>query len=137
MSSIERSYRAIDSNVKFFICVSNVSNIGFTVSDLESKILEQASFVEWLGSVVNATGISASSFVSSISPSIDISGGELLRDMGKTLYIQDNATNYSIYKLVQQVDGAESEGVPNNSTFNVPNWNASGSNIANLARTGY
>ena len=125
MSSVPRSSRSIDSNVQFFVAVGNV--FGITVADLNDDIAGAADglILGNLGSVLNTNGFTVTTTQLADS-------GNLLRDMGKTLYVQDNGKNIEIYKLVQAVN-ADFEDA-----FYALVWEAAGTtNAVTLVRTGY
>jgi len=125
MSSVPRSSRSIDSNVQFFVALGDV--YGITVADLNGDIAGAAAgeILGNLGSVLNTNGFTVSTAKLADS-------GNLLRDMGKTLYVQDNGVNVEIYKLVQLVNGDFEDA------FYALVWEAAGTNdVVQLVRTGY
>ena len=125
MSSVPRSSRSIDSNVQFFVAVGNVN--GITVADLNDDIAGagDGEILGNLGSVLNTNGFS-------VTTTQLASSGDLLRDMGKTLYVQDNGKNIEIYKLVQAVNANFEDA------FYALVWQAAGTTSAvTLVRTGF
>ena len=152
MSSVNRSYRQIDSNVKFFMCFNTVAAVGFTPTSLQTAVDDAvyAGDIQDLGSIINATEETAKDFIDDVytaqSVAIAATTGNLYQDMGKTLYIQENGKNVLICKLVSRVDGTvANEGIPANvmavpptQPYYLPVWSAKTSiKVANLARTGF
>ena len=78
------------------------------------------------------------SFTSVIGVSTNISGGTLLKDMGKTVTVVDETTrlHLSIWRLVQIVNGSTTEGNSGSAgLFYIRVWSADGTDT-NVARTG-
>ena len=149
MSSVERSYSAINSSNGFLVNVASLTprTLGFTVASLDSALIANAATVQDLGTVANVISGTAATFIAAVQlGKTDVSntpasaGANLYRDMGKTLYVQENGKNVLIYKLVQLVSGAASEGIasPQVASYYLPVWAAAGAgSTASLARTGY
>jgi len=126
MSSVPRSSRGINSNVQFFVALGAVD--GVTVDNVNAEIAALSAAGDLLGnlgSVINVNGLFTPNTTLNAAAS-----GDLLRDMGKTLYVQDNNVNVEIYKLVQLVNG------PNGDVFYALVWAANGNGVQ-LVRTGY
>ena len=147
MTSVERSYKNIASDTAFFMNISTLfpSTIGFTAADLADRATSNA---QALGSVINITTGTAIGYTSTIigagstAPRVVVAAGSLFRDMGKTLYVQQESSNVQIFKYVQLVNGLQSEGVSTVTTlqsFYLPVWAAEGTttSVAKLVRTGY
>ena len=141
MSSVSRGPSQLPSNVAYFIAVS-VNNGNSTKAFYPSQLAKalkddnEVYVLSSTGSVINTSN--AEAFVNSISscsaPTWD--EGSQLRDLGKTLYIQQNLNNAYIYKLVQYVSGANTGGVPTSGAFWALVWSAEGEDVS-LVRTGY
>lgn len=140
MSSVGRSARIIDSNVKFFVCVSPPTGAtGISKSALADAIYAAVGdgSAQHLGSVVNVVEGAVLGSGAFIDQDETITAGEQYRDMGKTLYLQKNGVNEYIFKLVQKVDNADAEGATiADEPIYACVWSASGSDLSNLARTG-
>jgi hypothetical protein len=145
MTSVERSFKNIASDSAFFMNISAISpsTIGFTAADLADNESVNA---QKLGSVINVTEGTAIQYTSTIigggssAPAGAVAAGSLFRDMGKTLYVQQESSNVQIFKYVQLVNGLQSEGVSTigaSTSFYLPVWQADGNSAAKLVRTGY
>jgi hypothetical protein len=173
MSSVSRSLKSIPSATGFFnvIAAFNISSGGsykaFTDNEIANNITSTYT-VENLGSVLNVTSGTASdptatggayaltaALASSAQANTSINVGaatvavgKILRDLGKTLYVQQNGQNVQIFKLVSYVNNvtgegayptAQTGGVDNLNGFYIPVWSADGSTsrMVSVARTGY
>ena len=148
MSSVSRAPSQLPSNVAYFVTLcdnSGNSTKAFYPWQLAKALKsDNGEYVlSSTGSVINTSN--ADEFVESI-PSDCLprwSEGVQLRDLGKTLYIEENFQNVYIYKLVQNVDGEHTGGVPTNrehgtKTFWALVWAADGDDDdVCLVRTGY
>ena len=145
MTSVERSYKKIASDTAFLMNISSLcpSTIGFSAADLADNATSNA---QALGSVINVTTGTALQYTSTIigagstAPRVVVAAGSLFRDMGKTLYVQQESSNVQIFKYVQLVNGLQSEGVSTvttNQSFYLPVWSANGASTAKLVRTGF
>lgn len=139
MSSVGRSARIIDSNVKFFVCVVTAIDSAISKAALASAIETGVSegSAQHLGSVINVLEGDILGGAGFVDPDETITSGDQYRDMGKTVYFQKNGVNEYIFKLVQKVEGADSEGaaIAVEPVYACV-WSADGSGLSNLARTG-
>jgi hypothetical protein len=117
MSSVARAHTQVDTHAKYFYVEAN-STPTFIVT----------------GSVY--TGMTDDAFVAATSDST-VSAGTILRDMGKVVYTTGAAgVQIAAYRLVQTVNGPNTEGVPSSGpTYYVKVWAASGAGAA-VARMG-
>lgn len=169
MTSVERSYSTIPAGSGFFTVIGTITlaNSAFTPNEIENNITTSYT-VENLGSVLNVTSGTATdptaaggayaltaalATAAGTNASINVGGatiaaGKLLRDLGKTLYVQQDGNNVQIFKLVSYVNNVTGEGAyPTGSTngvnnlngFYIPIWSADGSTsrMVAVARTGY
>jgi len=178
MTSVERSYKTIPSENAFFTVVSALylDNFAFTPAELATAsgtftTNAHTYTVQNLGSVINVTspataatgvyGLTADLAVAAdaantiyVNGSNLIAVGSILRDLGKTLYVQQNGVNVQIFKYVAYVNNVTGEGAfPTASSngenlscgFYLPVWSADGSFTAGdnyskmvmIARTGF
>ena len=104
MSSVTSSFAQRDKNTKFLL--TTASTRGFVVDGLYSVIASDE-----LGGTATFDLSGATSLIESeIAP---VASGTLLRDLGRQITIVSAANNLvrSVYRQVQQVSGADSEGV--------------------------
>lgn len=120
---------------KFLIVVPGITNsYAFDPTDIPDAGVQTFS---------NLAAIS--SFFSGVT-NVDLSGGDLYRDLGKAVYIKlKDGSNVAILRLVQKVSGAVSGGVPytfGNSTAYVLTWisdptiDTTNIGVVSVARTG-
>ena len=145
--STQRSFRGIDSQLKYFVALmdntgGNPARLGFTPAQLSDALAsdEGTRVLSNMGSVINTNN--AGQFIRTINndESPSYSQADQFRDMGKELYIQTNAANAYIYKLVQRISGQDTEGVSSNSdVFYSLVWAAKGEGNpkVKMIRTGY
>lgn len=142
MSSVSRAPGQLSSTVAYLVAV--VANTGereraFYPSQLAGAVADNDGLLlSNVGSVLNTSN--ASDFIGNVSScSLPTWGvGDQLRDLGKTLYVEENFMNAYIYKLVQKVDGENTGGVPTNGrVFWALVWAAKDNNLVNLVRSGY
>ena len=142
MSSVTSSFAQRAKNTKFFVAAADIS--GFVVDGLYSVIADDE--------LVTSAGVAVPDLSgSTLAPTaVTIGSGRLLKDLGRQITIVSAANNLvrSVYRQVQQVNGADSEGVggaadpaPTVSTaanylcFYVKVFDAAGSGVT-VARTG-
>ena len=104
MSSATSSYAQIEKRTKFLL--TTASTRGFVVDGLYSVIASDE-----LGGTATFDLSGATSLIESeIDP---LASGVLLKDLGRQITIVSAANNLvrSVYRQVQQVNGADSEGV--------------------------
>ena len=104
MSSVTSSYAQIEKRTKFLLTID--STRGFVVDGLYSVIASDV-----LGGTATFDLSGATSLIESeITP---LGTGVLLKDLGRQITIVSAANNLvrSVYREVQQVNGADSEGV--------------------------
>lgn len=142
MTSLLRHPSQIGVREKYLIAVADVSNgVGVAAGGVGAFDLSSGFFV---GSVALAADVSnatvgyqeraAAGGVNSIN------AGELFRDMGRSITVVDADGNHlALYRNVQKVDGASTEGVPSDAAYSaniyVRVWAADGDNIG-VARLG-
>ena len=129
MSSVLSAYAQLPSRGQYFYCVKDNNNYaGFTTASLESAVAANPDYVlQYDGTILNTTD--AVYLLGEISHNIDFSIGDGFRDMGKTLYVQQNAALFAKFTLVQLIDdgGDGREGVPSgNPPFWTCTWQSSG-----------
>jgi hypothetical protein len=161
MTSVNRVYTAIPSGNGFFI----------TIDDPTGKVFNRAAIdaysgdvlFENLGSVLNVTSGTAATTTSGGAKELisDLQANEgnislqikarlvangIVRDLGKTLYVQQNGQNVQIFKYVTVVYNVTGEGafptanvngVDSDNGFYIPIWSADGTGLVPVARTGY
>jgi hypothetical protein len=141
-----------------------LTSSAFTDNEIANNITSTYT-VENLGSVLNVTSGTAATAggayaltaalatAAGTNASINVGGttigvGKILRDLGKTLYVQQDGQNVQIFKLVSYVNNvtgegayptAQTGGVNNLNGFYIPVWSADGSTsrMVAVARTGY
>lgn len=104
MSSVTSSFAQIEKRTKFLL--TTASTTGIVVDGLYSVIADDA-----LG-----TGITDLSGSSLQQARVTIGSGALLKDLGRQITIVDSDNNLvtNVYRQVQQVNGAGTEGVGGN-----------------------
>lgn len=161
MSSVARSLNSIPSGNGFFTVVgtTTLADLAFTSYEIEN-LSGFTGTVQNLGSVLNVTSgaapntadVGVSALLSNLAAAAvtnesyypaTVTTGKILRDMGKTLYVQWNGANVVIFKYVTVVNNVTGEGINPSSTsdngFYLPIWaaNPSANTVAKVARTGY
>ena len=161
MSSVARSKASTPSGSGFFTVVgtTTLSALAFTPYEIEN-LTGFTGTVQNLGSVLNVTSgaapntatVGVAALLTNLAAAADtnnryfpatVSTGNILRDMGKTLYVQWNGANVVIFKYVTVVNNVTGEGINPSSTsdngFYLPIWAAdpSANTVAKVARTGY
>jgi hypothetical protein len=137
MASVLRSFSQIPVRAKYFIWLNNDPNTNAIPAASAFK-LNPGSYAA-IGSMAIAddiTPVTTSPFDSEVPPS-------LLKDMGRQITIYDESTklHLAVYREVQIIDGAASEGVGGNaasgweSTYFVKVWSAGGLGVE-VVRTG-
>ena len=157
MSSIPRSNASIPSGSGFFLTSADASGVVFNLADIAAY--SGAIVFENLGSVLNVTSgnattgakalitaLQTSTTVSAVLKSNINAANKIVRDLGKTLYVQQNGQNVRIFKyvtVVANVTGegalptATSGGVNSDNGFFIPVWSADGTGLVPVVRTGY
>ena len=161
MSSIPRSNASIPSGSGFFLTRADASALVFNLADIAAY--PGTIVFENLGSVLNVTSgtaatttsggakelityLQANTTVSSVLKGNINAANKIVRDLGKTLYVQQNGQNVVILKyvtVVANVTGegalptATSGGVNSDNGFFIPVWSADGSGLVPVVRTGY
>jgi len=108
MSSVTSSYAQIQKRTKFFLTTADIS--GFVVDGLYSVIADDELVTSGGVSVPDLSG-------STLAPGkLAIGANRLLKDLGRQITIvdYDNNLTTSVYREVQLVDGAATEGVGGN-----------------------
>ena len=106
---------------------ANSSNYGgFNTTVFLTAINGNSNVISYDGTILNTTN--PNTVLSSISGGVNVAIGELYRDMGKKLYVQQNGINCAIFTYAQLVDdaGAVNEGVPNVPNIWICTWQAAG-----------
>ena len=178
MTSVERSYSTIPAGSGFYTVVATLylNKVAFTPTELAAvggtfTTNSHTYTVQNLGSVLNVTspataatgvyGLTEDLAVAAdtantiyVASNNQIAAGSILRDLGKTLYVQQNGANVQIFKYVAYVNNVTGEGAfPTASSngenlscgFYLPVWSADGSytsgnnysHMVSIARTGY
>ena len=159
MSSISRSNASIPSGNGFFITIASPADKVFTQATLDAY--SGSITLENLGSVVNVTSGNATTGAKALNTpliggtpaggvsaeiSVEFGVGKIVKDLGKTLYLQQNGQNVIIYKyvtIVNNVTGegayptAASGGVDSDNGFYLPVWSADSTLLVPVVRTGY
>ena len=147
--SYSRTYSQVDPTTGFFVALldnssDNPARLGFYPADLATALNNTSNVttynVQNLGSVINTNN--AGQFIRTINNdnSVDYNIADQFRDLGKTLYVQTNAMNAYIYRLVERMESADTEGVPQNpDVFYTLVWAAKGRGNPKIKmlRTGY
>ena len=134
MSSILRAPRQIDSQLRFFVAIDSFTP--FTPAELHDAVITNTSsrVTRVDGSVISTSN--ASGFVGAIATDgASFSAGNSFRDMGESLYIQEDGVNHYIYRLAQPINGIDTEGVDGVNVYLLV-WSSAGLGIA-VVRTGY
>jgi len=108
MSSVTSSFAQNAKNTKFFLTTADIS--GFVVDGLYSVIADDELVTSGGVSVPDLSG-------STLAPSaVTLGSGRLLKDLGRQITIVDSDNNLttSVYRQIQLVDGAATEGVGGN-----------------------
>ena len=108
MSSVTSSFAQRAKNTKFFVAAADIS--GFVVDGLYSVIADDE--------LVTSAGVAVPDLSgSTLAPTaVTIGSGRLLKDLGRQITIvdYDNNLTTSVYRQIQLVDGAATEGVGGN-----------------------
>jgi hypothetical protein len=161
MTSVERSYSTIPAGSGFFITLADASDKVFNLADIAAY--SGAIVFEDLGSVLNVTSGTAATTSSGgakelvtylqdnttvstvLSDTVD-EANKIVRDLGKTLYVQQNGQNVQIFRYVTAVSNVTGEGalptasvsgVNSDNGFFIPVWSADGTGLVPVARTGF
>lgn len=133
MTSVLRTYSQIPARIRYFVAIDTYDPSGELVgapTDYDSGII----FDNYPGPVVKASSLPPVNY-------FPFSIGTLLKDLGQQVIMTDDNNNYTaIYRRVQLVNGADSEGVggsPADSygSFYVKTWAADGLGVL-VTRTG-
>jgi hypothetical protein len=157
MSSVSRSNAAIPLGNGFFITINSPINKVFTQATLDAY--SGAITVENLGSVVNVTSGNATTGAKALNTALIAANGgvstaisgqfganKIVKDLGKTLYLQQNGQNVIIYKYVTIVFNVTGEGAyptasvsgeDSDNGFYLPVWSADSTLLVPVVRTGY
>lgn len=139
MTSVLRTYAQIPARIRYFITTSAYvppepfGFVGFNIPNNEGDYDPTFYISPYPGPIVSGT----------IGPVeyVDLSAGELLKDLGQQIVFTDVNNNHrAIYRRVQRVNGADSEGVGGSlfdsyGSFYVKVWDAQGTGVY-VARTG-
>lgn len=111
MSSLLRSYSQPKSEYKYLLSLA--SGTGFTPDALSTALqtADKNTILLKTDSVVNTTN--GATFLGTIATRAFSAGTELI-DMGKVLVIQTNGVVTYMFRLVQDVNGPLSGGIPSN-----------------------
>lgn len=126
MSSAIRQHAQMNPMIRYFIPMEDISGVAIKSSYTTQSLMTVSDF---------ATATDPESYT-------DVSQGQLLKDLGRAVTIYDATTgaHLELWRLVQKVQSATTEGVDGNLangyyTFYIKVWDATGS--VNLAsRTG-
>jgi hypothetical protein len=139
MSSVLKSYSQIPVRVKYLIAVADDdgAKIGVGADGVSAFTLDPGTFLS-LGSIATESVVEALPDNSQYT----LEAGNLFKDLGRQITIldADNATHLAVYRQVQLVSGAGSEGVADDAPSYEANifvrvWAADGKNVV-VARTG-
>ena len=123
MSSLQRQYAIQAPRSKYMVSLS--TGTGFTQSALQTAVNSYRSEVlMYEGPIVNTTG--ASTFLGHISTRSFLNT-ILFMDLGKVLVFQTRGQDVYKFRLVQEINGGASEGVPGNyptNAFYICTWSA-------------
>ena len=134
MSSVLASYSQIPVRSKYLFAVTTSNHGGFTSDQLAAAVASNPSnILTYDGTILNT--VSAASFLGSIGEESynAIVTGELYRDLGKKLYVQQNGMSCAIFTYSQAVydAGLENEGVGNAPNLWICTWQAAGTACPN------
>jgi hypothetical protein len=142
MSSLQKSFAQIPTRSRLLFAIN--SDSGFTQLKLANTLTAHPTAVHlYDGTILNTTN--AHTFLGNINDGRNFTTGDVLRDLGKSLYIQTNGRTDYIFTYVQQVQGPLTEGVPDNynvsstteGNFYVCTWAANiAGNYVNVIRSG-
>lgn len=135
MASALRSYAQIPARVKYFLW-----GLGDEVTD--EPVPTTSIFILPVGAYAELTSMATAAEVGNVANTDITPEQSLLKDMGRQITIYDPANNLhlAIYREVQVVNGAGSEGVGGSnpewqSNYFVKVWDAAGAGV-NVVRTG-
>jgi hypothetical protein len=133
MSSTLRSVAQIPARIKYLVAVANSDNDSTNLADDECFAFQcdAAAFAE------------SSTVVSTFTPAgisnYDYNAGQLFKDLGRQVVVYDASTklHVAIYREVQPVEGADTEGVGEDGAIPIfiRVWAADGAGVR-VARTG-
>ncbi len=140
MTSVLRTYSQIPVRTKYLLAVDDASGGG------EVSPSDHAAFTLAAGEFLNLSSIAENADVAAATGFADyaLTKGMLFKDMGRQITIFDNgvagAPHLAIFRQVQVVNGAGSEGVVDSApafgaNIYVKVWAADGNNVA-VVRTG-
>jgi hypothetical protein len=128
MSSVLKSYGQIPDRVQYFLGIGEAVCQGEVLSEL--SIVTMSAYP---GAIV--TNASADGLWESACPEGGVSG-LLYKDMGATVNVyDDNRLLIAVFRKVQLVDGASTEGVGDATQYYIKVWSADGLGVV-FARTG-
>lgn len=123
MASMYRSYAQQAPRSKYILSLS--SGTGFTLAALQSAVTTYAqSVLQYEGPIVNTTA--ASTFLGNISTR-SFNSSVAFMDLGKLLVFQTRGQDMFRFRLVQEINGGSTEGVPGNyptNQFYICVWSA-------------
>jgi len=115
MTSLQTSFAQIPKRSRILFAIGG--DAGFTQLKLTNAInAHPESVLSNDGTVLNTTN--AGTFITKTGYGRSFATGDIFRDLGKELYVQTNGRTDYILSYVQQIQGATTEGVPNNYNVN-------------------
>jgi hypothetical protein len=148
MSSVTKSFSQIPVQTKFLTCFKDIS--GAETAGAGAGADGYAAFTLDSGEFLNITSIATQTDVEAAAGFAvrggganvnQLTAGELFKDMGRqiTVLAADDATHLALYRQVQLVSGATTEGVANDADYSaniyIRVWAADGQNVR-VARLG-
>jgi hypothetical protein len=119
MTSVLRSHAQIPVRNRYFTVIDDIS--GYTATTTTGGVL-----------------ITPTQFLNNYNATVNVASGALLKDLGRSITIYSPTTNLhtEVYRWVQRVNGANTEGVGGAyNTFYINTWSADGTGVG-VARTG-
>ena len=128
MSSVVSVVAQIPTHAKNLYVVVNSNHGGFRTYDLKARVVAEASeVISFDGTILNCTN--AGSVLDGIGNQVSVAIGDLYRDMGRKLHVQQNGRTCAIFTYSQLVNdnNAENEGVsPTAPNIWICTWQAAG-----------
>ena len=149
MSSVTKSFSQIPVQTKFLTCFKDISGAetagagvgadGYAAFILDSGEFLNITSIATQDDVENAAGFAVRGGGGNAN---QLSAGQLFKDLGRQITVLSNtdaATHLALYRQVQLVSGATTEGVPDDAAYSaniyVRVWAADGQNVR-VARLG-